>query len=130
MGHPAHGRQEPGRDGVGVGGAGAPYARHNAGIGQLRRCRDTVLLGVPVAAQSSWTARLNHREPAELTIGEVAARLAMPANTVHRWVQQGVVTARKVKVMSQSLWLIHADDAELARLRGRRNQSPVNQNGS
>ena len=86
--------------------------------------------GVPVAAQSSWTARLTHREPAELTIGEVAARLAMPANTVHRWVQRGVVTARKVKVMSQSLWLIHADDAELARLRGRRNQSPVNQNGS
>src|SRR3954462_5707356 len=86
--------------------------------------------GVPVAAQSSWTARLTHREPAELTIGEVAARLAMPANTVHRWVQQGVVMARKVKVMSQSLWLIHADDAELARLRDRRNQSPVNQNGS
>jgi hypothetical protein len=86
--------------------------------------------GVPVAAQSSWTARLTHREPAELTIGEVAARLAMPANTVHRWVQHGVVTARKVKVMSQSLWLIHADDAELARLRGRRNQSSVNQNGS
>ena len=66
----------------------------------------------------------------ELTIGEVAARLAMPANTVHRWVQRGVVTARKVKIMSQSLWLIHADDAELAHLRGRRNQSPVNQNGS
>jgi len=86
--------------------------------------------GVPVAAQSSWTARLTHREPAELTIGEVAARLAMPANTVHRWVQRGVVTARKVKIMSQSLWLIHADDAELAHLRGRRNQSPVNQNGS
>ena len=70
-----------------------------------------------------------HREPAELTISEVAARLAMPANTVHRWVQRGVVRARKVKVMSQSLWLIHADDAELARLRGRRNQSSVNQNG-
>jgi hypothetical protein len=32
--------------------------------------------------------------------------------------------------MSQSLWLIHADDAELTHLRGRRNQSPVNQNGS
>ena len=86
--------------------------------------------GVPVAARSSWAARLIHREPAELTIGELAAQLAMPANTVHRWVQRGIVTARKVKVMSHSLWLIHADDAELARLRGRRNQSPVNQNGS
>jgi DNA invertase Pin-like site-specific DNA recombinase len=86
--------------------------------------------GVPVAARSSWAARLTHREPAELTIGEVAARLAMPANTVHRWVQRGIVAARKVKVMSHSLWLIRADDAELARLRDRRNLSPVNQNGS
>jgi hypothetical protein len=32
--------------------------------------------------------------------------------------------------MSHSLWLIRADDAELARLRDRRNLSPVNQNGS
>jgi DNA invertase Pin-like site-specific DNA recombinase len=86
--------------------------------------------GVAVAARSSWAARLTHREPTELTIGEVAARLAMPANTVHRWVQRGIVTARKVKIMSRSLWLIRADDAELARLRDRRHQSPVNQNGS
>ena len=86
--------------------------------------------GVPVAARSSWAARLAHREPAELTIGELAVQLAMPANTVHRWVQRGIVAARKVKVMSHSLWLIHADDAELARLRDRRNQSLVTQNGS
>jgi hypothetical protein len=49
---------------------------------------------------------------------------------VHRWVQRGIVAARKVKVMSHSLWLIHADDATLACLRSRRNQSLVNQNGS
>jgi hypothetical protein len=61
---------------------------------------------VPVASRLSWTARLEHREPGELTIGELAGRLAMPANTVHRWIQRGVVTARKVNVLTQSLWLI------------------------
>ena len=89
--------------------------------------------GVPVAPRLSWAARLAHREPTELTIGEVAARLAMPADTVHRWIQRGVVTARKVKVLSQSLWLIQADDAELERLRCRRaqhHQSSVPPNGS
>jgi hypothetical protein len=84
--------------------------------------------GVPVTPRLSWAARFEHREQAELTIGEVAARLAMPANTVHRWIQRGVVTARKVKVRNQSLWLIRADDGELERLRCRRaqhNQFPV-----
>jgi DNA invertase Pin-like site-specific DNA recombinase len=86
--------------------------------------------GVPVAPRLSWAARLEHREPAELTIGELAARLAMPVTTVHRWIQRGVVTARKVHVLTHSLWLIHADEAELERLRRRRNQSFVNPNGS
>ena len=48
-----------------------------------------------MAARLSWAARPAHREPAELTIGELAARLAMPANTVHAWVQRGIVAARR-----------------------------------
>ena len=77
-------------------------------------------IGAPVAPRRSLATRLEGREPGELTIGEVATRLGAPRNTVHRWIARGVVAARLVPVLTHSLWLIRADEAELDHLRQRR----------
>ena len=53
-------------------------------------------------------------------MSELAARLAMPQATLYHWIQRGVVEARKVRVLTHTLWLIRADEAELERLRHRR----------
>jgi hypothetical protein len=77
-------------------------------------------IGVPVASRLSLAARLGTREPGEWTIDELAVRLETPRNTVHRWIQRGIVVARKVPVLTHGLWLIRADEAALERLRHRR----------
>ncbi len=75
-------------------------------------------LGMPVAPRMSWTARLQGREPGEMTIDELAARLDAPKATIHRWIQREVVAARKVPVLTQSVWLIQAGEAEIVNRRG------------
>src|SRR5947209_9160906 len=77
-------------------------------------------IGVPVASDRSVTDGLGTREPGEWTIDELAVRLGTPRNTVHRWIQRGVVVARKLPVRAQGIWLIQADQAALERLRHRR----------
>ena len=57
-----------------------------------------------------------------MTIDELATRLGAPPETVHRWIQRGVVIARKVPVLTHSVWLIRADAAEIERLRHHRLQ--------
>src|SRR3954453_8882169 len=78
-------------------------------------------IGVPVSPRRSLAARLESREPDELTINELAALLATPQVTIHSWVTRGVVTARQVQVSNHGLWLIRMNEAELNRLRERRN---------
>lgn len=79
--------------------------------------------GVPVNPRRSWAARIEQRAPDEFTVEELALRLTMPTATLHRWAARGVVSARKVRVLTQELWLIKADPIELERLRNRRSQS-------
>jgi DNA invertase Pin-like site-specific DNA recombinase len=74
-------------------------------------------IGISVAPHRGWVTRLKQREPGELTIGELVARLGIPYSTIYTWIQRGVVTARKVPVLSHSLWLIRVDEAEFSRLR-------------
>jgi DNA invertase Pin-like site-specific DNA recombinase len=78
--------------------------------------------GVPVNPRLSWAARIDRREPDELTIAELATQLAMPTATLHRWVARGFVSARKVTVLTHALWLIKADARERERLRNWRNR--------
>ena len=88
-------------------------------------------IGAPVATRSSSADRLAGREANELTIDELASRLGAPRNTVHRWIQRGVVVARKLPTPTSGLWLIRADEDEIACLRDRRQQSvrhPINPN--
>ena len=77
-------------------------------------------IGVPTSARSSLADRLKDRAPDELTIRELATRLGAPSVTIHRWITRGEVTARKVAVLTHSLWLIRVDSAELQRLCQRR----------
>ena len=80
--------------------------------------------GLPVSQRLSWAARFDRRDTDELTVAELAARLAMPATTLHRWAARGLVTARKVKVLTHDLCLIKADHTELERLRRCREPAP------
>ncbi|WP_428394164.1 helix-turn-helix domain-containing protein [Lichenicoccus sp.] len=77
-------------------------------------------IGAPVAQRSQTADRMVGREANELTIDELALRLGAPRNTVHRWIQRGVVVARKLPMPTGGLWLIRVDEAEIACLRDRR----------
>jgi hypothetical protein len=86
--------------------------------------RDLLLrIGAPVARRSSMADQLAGREANELTIDELALRLDAPRNTVHRWIQRGVVVARKLPTSTGGLWLIRAHEDDIACLCKRRQQS-------
>jgi DNA invertase Pin-like site-specific DNA recombinase len=73
-------------------------------------------IGIPTAPHRAWVTRLKEREPGELSIGELVARLGVPYSTIYGWIQRGVITARNVPVLAHSLWLIRVDEAEFSRL--------------
>lgn len=57
-----------------------------------------------------------HLKANEWWLSELAARLAMPIATLHRWQRVGWVSSRKVPT-ARGRWAIYADDDELLRLR-------------
>jgi DNA invertase Pin-like site-specific DNA recombinase len=57
-----------------------------------------------------------HLEPDEWWLADLAAELAMPIATLHRWQRVGWVTSRKV-TEAGGRWAIYADADELHRLR-------------
>lgn len=54
----------------------------------------------------------------EWWLADLARELRMPAGTLHGWIRQGWIEARKQK--SSGRWIVRADEAELERLRGLR----------
>jgi hypothetical protein len=44
----------------------------------------------------------------------------MPANTLYHWLRRGLLQARLAKTEGHSVWLIEADESEIARLRALR----------
>jgi hypothetical protein len=56
------------------------------------------------------------------TVPRLAAELQMPTATVYNWIYRGWITARHVP--GHNFWIIHADAAELERLRQRRARPP------
>jgi hypothetical protein len=56
----------------------------------------------------------------EWTILELAHQLQMPYQTLYAWVYKGHLKARRTTRTPHPLWLVHADPAELARLRALR----------
>jgi AraC-like DNA-binding protein len=65
------------------------------------------------------------READEWTMKELAQQLHMPEPTLYAWLCKGYVKGRQVKVASRSIWLLHADDIELERLRKQRRTQRV-----
>ncbi len=55
-------------------------------------------------------------KPNEWTLGELARKLEMPAQTLYAWRRNGRLKARSQQVNGRLIWLIHADQAEIARL--------------
>ena len=60
------------------------------------------------------------RRAHEWTLQELAQILAMPVQTLYAWLRKGHLTARRETSAAPPRWLIHADSAELERLRALR----------
>jgi hypothetical protein len=56
------------------------------------------------------------------TVPRLATELGMPVATVYNWIYRGWLTAEQVP--GHNFWIVHADAAELARLRERRARPP------
>jgi DNA invertase Pin-like site-specific DNA recombinase len=76
--------------------------------------------GVPVGPYPRPSDRVERNNPNEWTMPELAACLEMPANTLYHWLRRGLVRARLAKTEGHSVWLIEADESEIARLRALR----------
>jgi DNA invertase Pin-like site-specific DNA recombinase len=66
--------------------------------------------------QPPWADRQAH----EWSIKELSLQLDMPSATVFSWLYKGQLQARQVERGGHRQWLVWADAAELARLRGQR----------
>jgi len=60
------------------------------------------------------------RAPGEWTFTELALRLNIPQPTLYRWLRRGRLQGRQVIHADHPLWLIQADELELAKLRASR----------
>lgn len=72
--------------------------------------------GVRTGALPRSVTSEQHLEVDEQWLADLAAELAMPTVTLHRWRQVGWVISRKVTAAG-GRWAIYADDRELDRLR-------------
>lgn len=58
----------------------------------------------------------------EWSLQELAQELAMPPQTLYKWLREGRLTARRDTSVSHPIWVIRADAAEIARLRSWRSE--------
>jgi DNA invertase Pin-like site-specific DNA recombinase len=79
--------------------------------------------GVPAGVSHTPSAPWPERDPHEWSLPELARTLEMPSVTLFSWLHKGWLQARQVPRAGLQQWLIWADDAELERLRARR-QAP------
>jgi hypothetical protein len=90
--------------------------------------RRTTFTGATVRSmlvrQGLWTPRSRTRtvprRPHAWTILELAHQVQIPHQTLYAWVHKGQLKARRTTRTRHPLWLVHADPAELARLRALR----------
>jgi DNA invertase Pin-like site-specific DNA recombinase len=66
---------------------------------------------------------IDDRAADELTIAELSHLLAIPQPTLFSWLRRGWLHGRRVAQTAHRMWLIQADEAELARLRALRSRS-------
>jgi hypothetical protein len=64
-----------------------------------------------------------NRLPDEWTFRELSQKTNTPESTLYRWMQKGILKARRVKEVSHNgVWLITADKQEIKRLQSLKNQ--------
>lgn len=78
--------------------------------------------GIRAPGTRATAAALADLGPDQWTVSRLATELGMPTVTVHNWIYRGWVSAEHVP--GHKFWVIHADAAELARLRERRARPP------
>lgn len=66
--------------------------------------------------KQQWVDRVA-RDVDEWTFAELTAKLDIPQPTLYSWLRKGQLNARPVLAPAGTLWLIKADDSQLARLR-------------
>jgi len=80
--------------------------------------------GVPPKARHAPSRVVERQAVTELTLLELAVRLAMPYPSVYRWLRRGLLRARRaVTDQGRPIWLVMADADELERLRVLRSAS-------
>ena len=80
--------------------------------------------GVRPEARDAPSLTAERRSPAEVTLRELAERLAMPEQTVYRWLRRGELRARRASAGRRPVWLVTADADEIERLRALRAAGP------
>jgi DNA invertase Pin-like site-specific DNA recombinase len=76
----------------------------------------TLLLRQGLRSRQSAYAGMIEEAQEELTLNELARRLNVPQPTLYSWLRRGLLHGRQVIHADHPLWLIQADEAELARL--------------
>jgi len=76
----------------------------------------TLLLRQGLRSRQSAYAGTIEGTQQELTLTELARRLNVPQPTLYSWLRRGLLQGRQVIHADHPLWLIQADEAELARL--------------
>jgi len=76
----------------------------------------TLLLRQGLRSRQSAYAGMIEEGQEELTLNELARRLNVPQPTLYSWLRRGLLHGRQVIHADHPLWLIQADEAELARL--------------
>jgi DNA invertase Pin-like site-specific DNA recombinase len=79
-------------------------------------------LGIGVHHPRRTRAALTDPGPGRWSVAELAVTLGMPTATVYTWIYRGWVTAQRHP--DGRSWIIVADDAEIQRLRERRDRPP------
>ena len=76
--------------------------------------------GISQRRHGNSRALAGERRPDEWTLPELARELSMPHVTLYSWLTKGRLIARRAKARGGTLWLVHANKAELRRLRSLR----------
>ncbi len=84
-------------------------------VRRLLARRDAQQLGARTGVTEGISKAAN-----EWTTDELVDLLDMPRVTLYDWIKKGTLTARRTSYHHRTLWLIWADEKELARLRARR----------
>jgi DNA invertase Pin-like site-specific DNA recombinase len=67
-----------------------------------------------------YSDAVEQRATDEWTLSQLAHRLTIPEPTLYSWLRRGELRGRRVAAAAHPVWLIQADEAELARLRALR----------